>query len=409
MAGARVGPGQVDRTRTPSTRSTRSGPPPGVDGLLGLERARHRASARLPGRPRDHRRGRGHRLGSGRACVPAPAEDRSAPGRGLRDHTPRRATMAWSRSAAASAPSGACSAAAARASRGRGRGAARGAAGGVARGGAALGPGAASPGGVPGFLDWPGAERDLARPGAAMPLGDALLTPRVRPGAEALLPATGAFRRWTARAARGVAGRATVRAWLAASATDSPSAAVAAGVCPRVVAAGRAGVPSASLSSSTAIPAPPTVPAATAPITATLATTPEPAAPTPAAPSTPALRAVDGTAGSRMAIWARWRRTSSRKAAHAGHARRWWRKRPRRRAPPRSVESSCLDLLAGGRPRVTALHQSAACPEHDPLHLLGLAAEDAGDLLVREVTQLEQDQGGALLLGEVGQVVDELV
>src|SRR6201986_3574702 len=61
-------------------------------------------------------------------------------------------------------------------------------------------------------------------------------------------------------------------------------------------------------------------------------------------------------------------------------------------------------MLAG----LSASDQRLASPEDERLDLLGAHAEDRGDVLLRVVAELEEDQGGALVGGKPAHVVQHL-
>ena len=129
----------------------------------------------------------------------------------------------------------------------------------------------------------------------------------------------------------------------------------------------------------------------------------------PTAASAFSLRASVGTTGSTTATICRWRRTSSRNSVQPGHAFRCRRSGPRRSEPPRSV-ASCSRISSHGVSRAcAALDQPRARLEDERLHLCHLALDDLGHLGVREVAELGEDERGALVVGQLLHVGEQLL
>ena len=77
-----------------------------------------------------------------------------------------------------------------------------------------------------------------------------------------------------------------------------------------------------------------------------------------------------------------------------------------KRAPAKRREL-LTDLVARGLTRPAALEQRRTGLEHKRLDLHRLAPHDLGDLRVREVADLRQDDGGALILRKRAHVGEE--
>jgi hypothetical protein len=82
-----------------------------------------------------------------------------------------------------------------------------------------------------------------------------------------------------------------------------------------------------------------------------------------------------------------------------------WRSPESRPAGQRQL---LTDLLAGGRTRLALAGERLAGLVHERLHLLRADIEDRGDLAMGVRTELGQQQRGALVLGQLAEVDEQL-
>ena len=125
-------------------------------------------------------------------------------------------------------------------------------------------------------------------------------------------------------------------------------------------------------------------------------------------PRTDPLSPTDGTTGRTIASAARWRRTSRSNAAHAAQRSRCPRTTPRRgsaRVPRRQVAA---DLGAGRVAGGARAQQALTGLEDERLDLLAAHRQHLRDLGVRVVAHLEEDERGALVVGQAVQIGDEV-
>ena len=171
-----------------------------------------------------------------------------------------------------------------------------------------------------------------------------------------------------------------------------------------------------AIAAAPATPPPPTMAAATSalaarspPSSAPTVTAAPPAPPPPpkTAVSTEALSAGDATTGSSKASSRRWVCISSRKPRQRGARMQVAPERGSTDSAPVGRGKLLADFPTRCVARRPAGRERAARLEHERLHLLPRTAQDAADLLMREVAQLHQHQRRPLLLGQAPDVREQ--